>query len=93
MIKVNEYFGGNVKSMAINAGDYKATVGVMLPGEYEFGTSTEERMLVTEGQIEAMLPGETQWNAYKAGQDFHVPANVKFQVRIKMDTSYICYYK
>jgi hypothetical protein len=93
MIKVNEYFNGNVKSMAVNVSEGKATVGVMIPGEYEFGTSTEERMVIVEGLMEVRLPGQENWQAYTPGQEFFVPANVKFGVRIKTDTAYICYYK
>jgi len=93
MIKVNEYFNGNVKSMSISVAEGKATVGVMIPGEYEFGTSTEERMVVTEGEMEVLLPTKDKWETYKPGSEFKVAANVKFGVRIKKDTSYICYYK
>lgn len=40
MFKTNEYFDGNVKSIAFTAANGHATMGVMAPGEYEFGTST-----------------------------------------------------
>ena len=39
MIKVNEYFSGNVKSMAVQNSDGEQTVGVMKAGEYKFSTS------------------------------------------------------
>lgn len=93
MIKVNEYFGGNVKSMGIQTQDGKATVGVMIPGEYEFGTSTDEKMVVIEGSMDVKLPDSENFKTFTKGELFHVPANVKFLVRIKNDTSYICYYK
>lgn len=47
MIKNNEYFGGKVKSMAISTNDGRATVGVMVPGSYEFGTTTEEKNVIS----------------------------------------------
>ena len=93
MIKVNEYFNGNVKSMAVAVSEGKATIGVMIPGEYEFGTSTEERMVIIEGEMEVKLPGQENWKNFLPKQEFNVPANVKFGVRIKKDTAYICYYK
>lgn len=93
MIKVNEYFDGRVKSMGIGVTEGKATVGVMVPGEYEFGTSTEERMVVIEGKMNVKLPGKENWETFGPGQEFHVPAQVKFAVSIKTDTAYICYYK
>lgn len=92
MIKINEYFDGNVKSMAISAIEGRATVGVMVPGKYEFGTSTEEKMEVIEGEMHITLPGHEK-KTYKKGQYFVVPANIKFGVEIDRDTAYICYYK
>jgi len=61
MLKVNEYFGGNVKSIAVENEEGVATVGVMEAGEYEFGTSTIEIMTITGGTLDVMLPGESQW--------------------------------
>lgn len=92
MIKINEYFDGKVKSMAITTNDGRATVGVMVPGTYEFGTTTEEKMEVIEGEMHISIPGQDKKN-YTKGQYFIVPANIKFGVEIKRDTAYICYYK
>ena len=39
MFKVNEYFDAKVASIAFQADTKPATVGVMAPGDYEFGTS------------------------------------------------------
>ena len=52
MLKVNEYFGGRVKSIAVENEEGVATVGVMEAGEYEFGTSTVEIMTITGGTLE-----------------------------------------
>jgi len=93
MIAVNEYFQGNVKSLSMQISEGKATVGVMMPGEYEFGTSTDERMVVIEGEMEVMLQGKAEWKKYTNGQEFFVPANSKFLVKMKGQTAYICYYK
>ena len=41
MFKVNEYYNGNVKSLAFSNDEGDVTVGVMAPGEYEFNTSTK----------------------------------------------------
>lgn len=42
MFKTNEYFDGKVKSLAFNNIEGDVTIGVMAPGEFEFGTSTVE---------------------------------------------------
>ena len=93
MFKTNDYFNGNVKSVAFETVDGPATVGVMAKGEYVFGTSTVEHMTVTSGRMDVKLPGETQWKAYKEFETFIVPKDVKFDVKVESDTSYRCLYK
>ena len=39
MLKTNEYFDGNVVSIAFQSETLPATVGVMAVGEYEFDTN------------------------------------------------------
>jgi purine/pyrimidine-nucleoside phosphorylase len=93
MFKVNEYFGGNVVSLAHNCAEGKATVGVMAAGEYEFGTSTLEIMTVISGTMQIKLPGEQNWKIYKKFESFKVPAGVKFGVKVSEDTPYLCIYE
>lgn len=93
MINVNEYFGGAVKSLAYNAADGKSTIGVIETGEYEFGTSTPETMTVIEGELIALLPGETEWKSYTNGQSFKVPSGTSFKVKTERQSSYLCKYQ
>jgi purine/pyrimidine-nucleoside phosphorylase len=93
MFKVNEYFGGNVKSLAFSTSECPATIGVMAAGEYEFGTSTIEYMTVTSGILHVMLPGETIWKAYTPFNTFVVEKGVKFRVKADADVTYLCLYK
>ncbi|MBP7867415.1 MAG: pyrimidine/purine nucleoside phosphorylase [Acidobacteria bacterium] len=93
MFKVNEYFGGNVKSIAFAAAGGPATVGVMAPGEYEFGTSTLEIMKVVSGELVVKLPGSETWETFAADAEFTVAAGVKFQLRVAVDTAYLCLYR
>ena len=93
MFKVNEYFDGKVKSIAFEGSEGPATIGVMAPGEYEFGTSTIEIMKVTSGVLSIKLPGSDTWEDFAAGTSFTVAANQKFMVIVKEDTSYLCLYK
>jgi len=93
MLKVNEYFGGSVKSIAVENEEGTATIGVLEPGEYEFGTSTVEIMTITSGILEVMLPGETQWDIYPKGGVFEVDKNVKFKVKANSPVAYHCLYK
>jgi hypothetical protein len=93
MFKVNEYFDGRVKSLSFRGADGPATVGVMAPGEYEFGTSSVEVMTVTSGSLAVRLPGSTDWTTIERGGSFTVQANVKFGVRAPEETSYLCLYR
>ena len=93
MFKVNEYFEGNVKSIAFSTTEGPATVGVMAKGEYEFGTSTKEIMIVTTGGLTVKLPGASDWKEYKPFETFEVEANKKFQIRIDEESSYVCFYR
>ncbi len=92
MFKVNEYFNGNVKSISFKAAANPATVGVIAPGEYEFGTSTVEIMTVISGKLSALLPDSSKWTEYGTGKSFTVPANKKFKVKAGEDVSYLCLY-
>ena len=93
MIKVNEYFDGKVKSLALENNEGPVTCGVMLPGDYEFGTSTVEYMTVVSGKMTVQLPGEDEWKEFKPFETFIVEKDKKFKVKIKETTAYKCQYK
>jgi uncharacterized protein YaiE (UPF0345 family) len=92
MIKHNAYFNGNVQSLALEGHDKPATVGVMAAGEYEFGTDLPELMKVVAGELIVLLPGQTEWQSFKNGDEFHVPGSSKFQLKVPVDTAYYCIY-
>ncbi len=89
-LKVNEYFEGNVKSISFQGRPYSSTVGVMAPGEYEFGTGKPEIMTVISGELDVKLPGKDEWKKFAAGSKFDVAANSKFQLKVLQDTAYLC---
>lgn len=93
MFDVNEYFDGKVKSIAFNAGNNKATVGVMAVGDYEFGTSTVEHMTLVSGKMSVKLPDEEKWRTIHLNEMFIVAANTSFLVKISAEASYLCVYK
>jgi uncharacterized protein YaiE (UPF0345 family) len=93
MFKVNEYFDGTVKSIAFEAPEGPATIGVMAPGEYEFGTAQREIMHVVSGALKAKLPNSGEWQDFAAGSRFEVPANSKFQLQVAVETAYLCEYR
>ncbi|GAA6145923.1 MAG: hypothetical protein CSH37_09525 [Thalassolituus sp.] len=93
MLKVNEYFDGKVKSIALQTETLPATVGVMEPGDYEFGTSQKEVMTIVSGKMDALLPGNDEWQSFTNGESFEIDANVKFKVRLAGQTAYFCTYE
>ena len=92
MFKVNDYFGGKVKSIAFQTATLPATVGVMAPGEYEFGTSQKETMTVVSGALTVKLPDGGDWQTFEKGQSFMVAADRKFHLKVAVDTAYLCTY-
>ncbi len=91
--KANVYFGGNVTSRTIvfSNGERK-TLGIMMPGEYEFGTGDKEIMEILGGCMDILLPGTDKWETFDAGKVFEVPANSKFKLIVKEVTDYCCSY-
>ncbi len=91
--EVNSYFEGKVTSRTILFPDgTKKSLGVMLPGDYEFGTDTKELMEIMSGELDVLLPASSDWQPIKGGQSFDVPASSKFQVKVKTITDYCCSY-
>jgi purine/pyrimidine-nucleoside phosphorylase len=93
LLDVNEYFDGKVKSIGFQTETLRATVGVMAPGEYEFGTSQKETMTVVSGALTVQLPGSDRWVRFDGGSSFTVDANQKFRLRVTVDTAYLCTYE
>lgn len=93
MLKVNEYFAGHVKSIALATEAGPATIGVMAPGEYEFTTAQPEIMHVIRGALSVQLPGAEAWQTVTTGQLFQVPAQSSFQLKVLQDTAYLCEYR
>jgi len=91
--KANVYFDGKVTSRTVLFADgTKKTLGIMMPGDYEFGTEAAEIMEMLGGQMDVLLPGETQWKTFKAGESYQVPASSKFKLKVPVVADYCCSY-
>ncbi len=89
--KANVYFDGKVTSRTIIFADGSSkTLGIMLPGDYEFNTAEKEIMEIMSGELEVLLPGVDTWQKVKAGESFEVPANAKFSLKVKTTMDYCC---
>lgn len=91
--KANLYFNGQVSSRTVQFADgTEKTLGIMLPGAYTFKTEAKEIMEIITGELDVLLPGEARWQSIIAGESFSVPANAKFDLKIKTPTDYCCSY-
>lgn len=92
-IAANVYFEGKVTSRKITFADGTIkTLGIMMPGEYQFDTEAAELMEITTGNILVLLPNNDDWLAIKGGQSFNVPANTSFKVEANTIIDYCCSY-
>ncbi len=90
--KANIYFDGQVTSRTVLFDDgTKKTLGIMLPGDYEFNTDAKELMEIISGELEIKLPDEN-WKKISGGESFEVPANSSFKLKIFKVTDYCCTY-
>lgn len=91
--EANIYFDGKVTSRTvIFANGSRKTLGIMLPGDYEFGTQETELMEILAGELDVQLPGQDRWQTFTAGQSFEVPASASFKLRVNKVTDYCCSY-
>ncbi len=91
--KANVYFEGKVTSRTVFFADGSMkTLGIMLPGDYEFGTGVSERMEILSGDLNVQLPGETVWKTYTTGAKFDVPGDSRFKLQVRTIVDYCCSY-
>ena len=91
--EANVYFDGKVTSRTVELADgSKITLGIMMPGEYEFNTDAKEIMEVLAGEVDILLPGADDWQSVKAGDSFEVPASSSFQLKVHSLMDYSCAY-
>lgn len=89
-LKHNTYFEGRVQSVGFERNGRRATVGVIDPGEYHFGTDAPERMTIVSGQVEVRVVGATAFVPYPAGTSFEVAGKSGFDIRSSAPAAYLC---
>ena len=89
----NIYFEGNVISRNIFMKDgSRKTLGVMLPGNYEFSTDTRELMEIISGKLNLKLQNDEDWKSIKDGMSFNIPKNSSFKIEVLELVNYACSY-
>lgn len=90
--KANIYYDGKVTSRTVELSDGSIqSLGIMLPGEYTFGTKEAEIMEIMSGELEIRLPNE-EFKTLNTPESFNVAANSSFDLKIKTVTDYCCSY-
>lgn len=87
----NVYMDGKVTSRTIllDSGE-KKSLGIILPGEYEFSSGDKEIMELLSGSMKILLPTETEWKIFRKGDTFEIPANIIYKLEIGEVTDYCC---
>ena len=89
----NIYFEGKVTSRVIKFNDKSTkTLGIMMPGEFEFSTEKHELMEILAGELSVLLPGDEHRQTIKGGDSFEVPAQSIFKLKVKSVVDYCCSY-
>ena len=89
----NIYFEGKVISRNIFLKDgSKKTLGIMLPGEYEFNTESRELMEIISGKLNLKLKDDNDWKLIIDCIYFNVPKNSSFKVKVLELVNYTCSY-
>ena len=89
----NIYFEGKVISRKITLLDNTIkTLGVMLPGEYEFKTQSRELMEIISGELQLKLENYNNWETIKEGMSFNISMNSSFKVKVLKTVDYTCSY-
>lgn len=89
--KANVYFEGKVTSRTIEFADGSTkTLGIMLPGDYNFSTGKPELMEITAGTCKYRLAGSDEWQTVVEGSSFNVPGDSSFDIVAENILDYCC---
>ena len=91
--QANVYFDGKCVSHAVTLADgTKKSVGVILPASLTFNTGSPEVMECVAGSCEYKLAGSSDWKRSGPGDQFSIPANSSFEIRVTEPYHYICHF-
>jgi uncharacterized protein YaiE (UPF0345 family) len=91
--EANIYFDGKVTSRKLVFSDGSTkTLGIMVPGKYEFSTADRELREVLSGDLDVLISEDEGWKTVTGGEQFEVPADSEFSLNVKTLTDYCCSY-
>ncbi|OIN93307.1 MAG: hypothetical protein AUJ20_04630 [Comamonadaceae bacterium CG1_02_60_18] len=87
------FFDGKCVSHQLTLADgSKKSVGVVLPTTLTFNTGAPETMECVAGRCDYKLAGSDAWLTSKPGEQFSIPANSSFDIRVTEPYHYICHF-
>jgi len=87
------YFDGKCVSHGVTFPDgTKKSVGVVLPAALTFNTGAPEIMECVAGGCEYRLAGTDAWLKSGPGDQFSIPGNSSFEIRVTEPYHYICHF-
>ncbi|MEY4364339.1 MAG: hypothetical protein RLZZ24_1691 [Pseudomonadota bacterium] len=91
--QANVFFDGKCISHSLTQADgTKLSVGVILPATLTFKTGAPEIMECVAGSCEYKLAGSDAWHKSSAGEQFSIPGNSSFDIRVTEAYHYICHF-
>ena len=93
MIKLRKYHGDLVQSLGFELKNGKqASVGVITPGEFEFGTINPETIKVSSGNISVWHEESKEWIILGEDQSYKIPQSCNYKLKTNEISSFICFY-
>ncbi len=93
MYQLRKYHGDRVQSLTYRDEKQEFSIGIIAPGEYEFGAIKKEVTTVTSGEISVWVEGSNRWSTYHKGDTFIIPEHKNFKYKVNEISTYICYYE
>ena len=93
MFQLRKYHGDRVQSLTYEDDHEAFSVGIITPGEYEFGAIKKEITTVTSGRMKVWIEGKDEWFAFHKDETFIVPEHKNFKFKVDEICSYICFYE
>jgi len=93
MYELRKYHGDKVMSLTYDDKMQSFSVGIIAPGEYQFGSLKKEIFTVTSGKIGFWVEDEEGWTTCNTGEEFNIPEHKNFKLTVIETSSYICFYE
>lgn len=93
MYELKKYHGDRVQSLTYDNDKKAFSIGIISPGEYQFGAIKKELFTVNYGSISAWDEESDEWKKYNEGESFLIPSHNNFKLKVEVISAYICHYE